>query len=229
MGTTTETPTVENKKQEELSKESKDKVRAGDDVIKYAETHEVEKKKPKAPAKPAEKKQTNMIEGFDRFSGKTVTIPLDSITALSRYIYVHNIFDPTPTVEAISFKAIAPGSRIVMMDIDEATFEDLRQLPKFKGRVHYNYVDNMAKNNPKKNLFYHRTFHANYPEWIKPEDVAAQAKATVSHYGIPDLSGIEKVLWPDFDGQIQKTSLSENPTDMSEEITDEVESQDTEE
>lgn len=221
-------------KSEGAKKKGKEKVRAADNVIGYAETNEVEKKAPEkveAPKEPKEKeekapkKKSEIIKGFDRLSGETIQMELDDITALSRYIYVHNLFDPKPIIEAVNYRAIAPGSRHVVMDISEAIFEDLRQLKKFKGRVHYNYVDGMLRNDPAKNMFYHRSFHVDYPEWIKPADAQAQAKAIVTHYGIPDLSGIEKVLWPDFKGKIVKQSLSEDVPDPEEldapEVTEE--------
>jgi hypothetical protein len=213
----TEEKVIKNAKSEETSSDTKDRIKAKDDVIGFAETHEGQTAK--APAKkqekPALKKDEKYIEGWDRGTGNVIRIPLEQVTALSRYIYVHNIFDPTPVIEHVIYKAIAPGSRVVTFDIDEAMFEDLRQLAKFRGKVHYNYVDGTAKNDPKKGAFFHRTFHVNYPEWIKPEDVQTQAKAIVSHYGIPKLDGIEKVLWPDFDGQIKKASLSD---DVKEEV-----------
>lgn len=204
-------------------------VAAGEDIIKYAETHELEGVTPQEgapvpPSKPDKKKDDKpknqrLITGTDRGTGKEVQVEMSKITSISRYIYVHNIFDPTPVIEHIQYKAITPNTSHVIMDITEETFEELRQLPAYKGKVHYNYVDNMAKNDPTKNGFYHRTFSVNYPEWIKAEDVQKQAQGIVSHYGIPDLSGIEKLLWPNFDGKIQRQSLA------SDEIAETVEEQ----
>lgn len=218
MTTTTEEKVEKNEKPSESSTTSKEKVRAGEDVIKYAETNK-EEKTAKKPAPQALKRDEKYVEGFDRTTGKVIRIPLAQVKALSRYIYVHNIFDQTPVIEHVRYKMICPGNSHVSVDIDETLFEDLRHLPQFRGHVHYNYVDGMLKNDPKKGGFYHRTFHASYPEWIRPEDVQSQAKALVSHYGIPDLSGIEKVLWPDFNGQVKRPSLGE---EVKEEKTEEV-------
>lgn len=235
MTTEVQEKTTKTVKSEGAKNTTKEKVRADEDVIGFAETHELEGKKEakkgKAKSTPKEepqeekkeapkKKSIGIIKGTDRLTGKTIQMELDDITALSRYIYVHNIFDPTPVIEAVNYRAIAPGTTHVVMDIPEATFEDLRQLPRLKGHVHYDYVDGMLKNDPAKNMFYHRTFHTTYPEWIKPEDAKAQAKAIVSHYGIPDLSGIEKVLWPDFAGKIVKQSLSEDVPEPEEKELD---------
>lgn len=199
----------------------KEKVRAGENVIEYAETNHVEAPKEKAPTPKKAPVPPTMLRGFDRLTGKEVQVELSKVKAISRYIYVNNIFDPTPVIEAIVYKAIVPNTTIVVMDIDEATFEDLRNNPKSKLKVFYNYVDGMAKNDPKKNQFYHRTYSVKYPEWIKPEDVKKQTQDIVSHYGIPDLSGIEKTLWPDFDGRIKKKSLG--AVDEVDEETEEVE------
>lgn len=197
----TETSTASSKKQVE-------KVAAGDDVIKYAETHDVTTTE--APKEKSAKKEpkARTIKGFHRGTGKEVEVNLANVSSISRYIYVHNIFDQTPVIEAIVYKAIMPGTAYVTMDITEELFEELRVDKGFKGKVHYNYVDGMSRNNPKNNSFFHQTFSVKYPEWIKPEDVTKQAQEIVSHYGVPDLSGIEKVLWPNFDGKVQKASLA---------------------
>lgn len=197
----------------EPSEKLQEKTRAGEDVIKYAETHELEgidssqvkeKKKPKEEAKSKEP----FVKGVNRGTGKEVEVPLSTITSISRYIYVHNIFDPTPVIEHIQYKVIAPNTLYVTFDITEEVFNELVALPAYKGKVHYNYIDDMAKNDPAKNGFYHRTFSVKYPEWITPEDIQKQAQGIVSHYGVPNLTGIEKLLWPNFDGKIKKRSLS---------------------
>lgn len=208
MTTTTKEKATKNDKPAEQENLAKEKARAGDDVIKYAETNKEEKASKAKPKK--EPVPPNMLRGFDRLTGKEIQVELDKVTAISRYIYVHNIFDPTPVIEHVIYKAIVPRTNVISMDIDEATFEDLRNHPKSTLKVYYNYVDGMAKNNPKKGSFMHRTYSVNYPEWIKPEDAKKQAQDIVSHYGIPDLSGIEKTLWPDFDGKIKKASLSDD-------------------
>lgn len=205
----------------EPSQESQEKVRAGEDVIKYAETHELEgleqkeqaKKAPKENGKPKER----TLKGIHRGSGKEIEVPLSKVSSISRYIYVHNIFDPTPVIEHVQYKVIAPDTPYVTFDITEEAFLELEALPAYKGKIHYNYVDDMAKKNPDKNAFYHRTFSVNYPEWIKPEDAQKQAQGIVSHYGEPNLTGIEKLLWPNFDGKIQKQSLASEEAEVVEE------------
>lgn len=204
------------------SKNTKEKTRAGEDVIKFAEDtkqdmptltsmmDKVLKEKFVKPTKPEKALTENkgpIVEGFNRATGKVIAVQKSLIKAVSRYIYVHNIYDPTPIIEAVIYKAIGNFPE-VSMDITEEQFEELRLDKQLAKHVHYNYVDGFAKNDPEKGGFYHGTYHTTYPEWIKPEDVKKQTDAIVSHYGIPDLSGIEKVLWPNYAGKVKKNSLA---------------------
>lgn len=205
------------------SKSTKEKTRAGEDVIKFAEDTEQgapskQSKgvlvgggegwvKPNKTVKPPTENKGATVEGFNRSTGRVFAVQKSLLNALSRYIYVNNIYDPTPVIEAVVYKAIGAFPEVTM-DITEEQFEELRLDKQFAKRVHYNYVDGFAKNDPEKGGFYHKTYHVNYPEWIKPEDVKKQTDAIVSHYGVPDLSGIEKVLWPNYVGKVKKASLA---------------------